>query len=425
MNRLYTLLFYLALPFIVARLWWRGRKLPAYRQRIKERFGFYNTPKHAQTLWVHAVSYGEMVAADNLVNHLLEHYSDQHIVITNMTTTGAERAQQRFASKMPDRVTQVYLPYDFPGAIKRFLRHFQPRFGLIMETELWPNLLRYCHRRQMPILLANARLSTRSTRGYARIKSLTGPMMHAIQHIGAQTRTDARRFKLLGAKNAQLSVVGNVKFDAEPNVEQITRAKTTRQNWTRPQRPVFIAASTHEGEEAQVLEAFAKIKTHQPETLLILVPRHPDRFADVLGLCQTKPYQVARHSQQEQPTSDTDILLGDTMGELFYFYGLSDVAFVGGSLTPIGGHNLIEPISAEVPVITGPHLFHQAEIQQRFPQGRCRLVVSDADALAKAVLTLFHNESQRTELITTARKIWLESQGALARHCALIDAMAT
>lgn len=419
MNSLYTVLFYVSLPLICLRLWWRGRKLPAYRQRIGERMARYTSPALKECLWLHAVSYGETVAANDLIEQLLEHYPNTPILITNMTTTGSERVRHQFA----DRVHNVYLPYDLPSLVKRFLAHFRPKLGIIMETELWPNLLQQCHNQGIPILLANARLSEKSTRGYAKISPMTRRMLSHIHTIAAQTRTDARRFQLLGASKQQTVVFGNLKYDLQPNDQQIAQGLNAKALWQANNRPVWIAASTHEGEEEIVLTAHTQLKKQHPDLLLILVPRHPDRFQDVAELCQRQGYRLLRHSEQVSPNRNTDILLGDTMGEMFYFYAQSDVVFLGGSIMPIGGHNIIEPISVGLPVLTGPHLHHIAEMQNLFPKDQCRLEVNDATELASAVDTLLTHPEQASRLVHAAQTAHTANQGALKKHLQRIHSL--
>lgn len=421
MRGVYTTCFYLALPLILLRVLWRSRQLPQRRQRVAERFGRYHTPALKQSIWLHAVSYGEMVAAEQLIEHLLQRYPTYTLVITNMTLTGSQRTQAQFK----DRVVNVYLPYDLPFAIKRFLAHFKPTVGIIMETELWPNLLSQCQDNAIPVILANARLSERSLKGYGKICSLTQPMLNQLSHICAQSETDAQRFEQLGAPVDRVSVLGNLKNDLMPNQDHIARALNDKAHWENNTRPVLIAASTHEGEEAIILEALHTIKAALPELLLILVPRHPERFDSVTQLCQQQDFEVLARSCDLPPTPDTDILLGDSMGEMYYFYALSDVALVAGSLVPIGGHNIIEPIMVGLPVLTGPHLFHIAELQAIFPAPQCRLEVTDSQSLAQTIIKLMGSTPLRQELVCAAQKAHANNQGALKRHLALIGQFVT
>lgn len=415
MNSVYTILFYLAIPLILLRLWWKGRKLPQYRQRIRERFGFYSNTGLGSCIWLHAVSYGESVAADELIKNILKTYPDTPLLITNMTITGSQRVQSQFS----DQVQHVYVPYDVPFTINRFLKHFNPKLAIIMETELWPNLHRICHQHKIPILLANARLSKKSTRNYAKIKSFIKNVLDYITIIAPQSRTDGKRFKLLGANKNKIIVTGNLKCDLTPPQDQIDLAKKHRANWPNP-RPVFVAASTHDGEETLVLEAFSAIKKNIPDCLLILVPRHPNRFDDVWTLCDQSEFAPVKKTDHPVLNNDVDILFGNTMGEMYYFYSLADVAFVGGSLVPIGGHNLLEPTAIGVPIVTGPHLFNTAELENFFPKDVARIEVTDEHSLADAMISLLQDAQQRQELVSHAQKKWKESQGALEKTMALV-----
>lgn len=399
------------MPAILLRMWWRGRKNPAYRQRLWERFGYYKTDPLPQCIWLHAASYGETVAAEQLIEQLLSHYPELPLLITNMTITGSNRVRERFK----DRVRHVYTPYDVPAGVKRFLKHFKPKLGIIIETELWPNLLEHCHDQNIPILLANARLSESSARGYNKIKKFTKKMLGCLTHIAAQSQTDADRFLFLGANSDQISVVGNLKCDISADKIQIEQGKAKRST-----RPTWIAASTHDGEETQVLASLASVKKQHPDSLLILVPRHPERFDDVTQLCQAKGFKTQRYTSKTELTSDVDILIGDTMGQLYYFYAMADIAFVGGSLVPIGGHNILEAIVADLPVITGPHLFSIAEMNQQFPTPACRLEATNSDTLAKAVIMLLDDKNTRRQLTQSARTALMSNHGALDKHIGLI-----
>lgn len=418
-NRLYsfyTLAFYLASPLILGRLWWRGRDDIAYRQRIGERFGHYQSKPVAQSIWLHAVSYGEAVAAESLIKQLMTSYPEHTIVITTMTITGSQRITSQFGAQ----VQHVYIPYDLPAAIRRFIKHFNPKMGILMETELWPNLLKTCEQHNIPMMIANGRLSMRSTRGYARIKPMVNKMVNSLSIIATQSKTDAKRFKLLGANKKSVHVAGNLKNDFTPPQDQIDAGKQLRATINQP-RPVWVAASTHEGEEAMVLEAYREIKNTIPDCLLILVPRHPERFDSIFELCSQCDFTVIRRSKQDPIRSETDILLGDTMGEMFIFYAMSDVALVAGSLQPIGGHNLLEPTSVGIPIITGPHLFNTADVNQLFPKDKARREVSNTQELAQAVTTLLQHPEKRVQLVHNAQRRWQANQGALNRHLNLIN----
>src|SRR3990167_5407584 len=337
------------IPLVLTRLWWRGRRLPTYRKRWAERFGFFTVPPLHHPIWVHAVSFGEAAAAEGLICNLKQRYPHRDIVVTALTPTGSERIRKNFG----DSVFHVYLPYDNPTSVKRFLRQINPTLLIIMETELWPNLLYYCAQRHLSVLLANARLSQKSMEGYQKICWLTRPMLKALTMVAAQSETDAKHFRALGLSEQKLMVTGSVKFDIDLPSDVIHQGRALRYSWDG-NRPVWIAASTHHQEEAKVLQIFAKVREIVPDLLLILVPRHPDRFRTVYDYCCKQGYTVIKRSEGHPCRSDTDILLGDTMGELVLLYAAADVAFVGGSLVPTGGHNVLEPAAIGLPIITGP-----------------------------------------------------------------------
>ncbi len=411
MRLIYSFVFYLILPFVFLRLYWRGRKNAAYRLRWAERLGFFEKPPKSQGIWVHAVSVGETIAAIPLIRQLQQRYPDKMITVTTMTPTGSERVQQVFGKT----VFHVYLPYDIPDAVARFLNRIQPAIGIIMETELWPNLLTACGKRGIPLLIANARLSPRSSKGYAKIKMLTQSMLSWVKCVGAQTKEDGERFLGLGLVPDRLSILGNIKFDLELPSDLQVRADVLRSSWDK-RRPTWIAASTHEGEDSIVLDAFAKILEHYPRALLILVPRHPERFDKVAELCEKYGFRIARRSQIEPYTQDIQIFLGDTLGELLLFYATSDVAFVGGSLIPVGGHNLLEPAALGVPSLTGGHMHNFTEIFRLMREERATIQVNDADELAKRVEAWFADPAERVAVGERGRAVVARNRGALERH---------
>jgi 3-deoxy-D-manno-octulosonic-acid transferase len=408
-NTLYTVLFYLAVPFILLRLWWRGRRSPGYRQKILERFGYYKSNSLKNTIWLHAVSYGEAVAAEPLVIALLERYPNRPLLVTTMTATGAARIAQRFAGQ----VIHQHVPYDLPAATERFFQHSQPAIAIIMETELWPNLLKTLARHKVPILLANARLSERSFRGYRKIYKLTEQMLRNITIIAAQSDADAARFQKLGALSPQINVVGNLKYDMTPRPDLWQAGLEWRKRLG--ERPVWMAASTHGGEEEQVLAAHKIILNKYPNALLILVPRHPERFDRVAQLCQSLHYSIERFSLNENPAENTQIFLVDTMGQLPKFYRAADVAFVGGSLVPIGGHNFIEAASAHAAIILGPHMHNFTANTEQFKQAHACEMIGNENELAEKVLGLLENPSQRHALIQAANALVLKNSGVLEK----------
>ncbi|MEE4948205.1 lipid IV(A) 3-deoxy-D-manno-octulosonic acid transferase [Pseudomonas alliivorans] len=414
MNRtLYTFLFHLGLPLVALRLWLRARKAPAYRQRIGERFAMSLPPMQRSGIWVHAVSVGESIAAAPMIRALLAQYPELPITVTCMTPTGSERIKAMFANE--PRIQHCYLPYDLPWAAGRFLDHVQPRLGIIMETELWPNHIHQCSKRGIPVLLANARLSERSARGYGRFAKLTRPMLAEMDWFAVQTEAEAQRFRDLGARPECVTVTGSIKFDLSIDPALLERAAGLREEWQAVQRPVWIAASTHAGEDESVLAAHRTLLLSHPDALLILVPRHPERFDSVHGLCQQQGFTTIRRSGAQAVTPDVSVLLGDTMGELLFLYALADTAFVGGSLVPNGGHNLLEPAALAKPVLSGPHLFNFLEIAALLRSAGALMEVSDSAALAGAVQRLFDQPGLAQTMAEAGLGVMKANQGALQR----------
>lgn len=412
---LYTIIYYLAVPALLLRIGWRSLRYDrGYSVRWQQRFGWIPAVD-GKTIWLHAVSMGETLAAVPLVNALLARYPDYRLVITSTTPTGAAQAAKHFGN----RVIALYTPYDLPGAVHRFLRGVHPALGIILETELWPNLIKACARDKVPLLLANARLSERSSRGYRKIAPLVAEMLNSFSVVAAQSKQNGERFLSLGLEKQRLHIAGNIKFDIQlpPNLNE--RALELRAQWGKD-RPVWVAASTHEGEEPLILEAYAHIRAALPATLLILVPRHPQRFSKVAQLCREK-YVTALRSENERVTAETAILLGDTIGELLLFYAASDVAFVGGSFVPIGGHNLIEPAILARPVLTGPHLHHFVQVSQQLVEAGGAEIVKDAETLSATVVALLSDADRRKDMGQNAQAAVMANTGALSRHLALIE----
>ncbi len=412
MRYLYTLLFYFSLPFIFIRLIWKSRKTPGYRLRWHERLGFISPPHHLKNpLWIHAVSLGEMIAAKPLIQALRTHYPDSALVITTTTVTGSTLAKQYVS----DQIYHCYLPYDLPGPITRFLKRIRPQQAVIMETELWPNLLHYTAKQGIPVLLANARLSQSSMQSYKRIVRLTKEMLSHISCIAAQTQMDANRFIQLGATSEQIRVMGNVKFDMPLPTGLIEKGRLLRQSWGKI-RPTVIAASTHTGEDEIILSAFKQLLQHNPETLLILVPRHPERFDAVAALCQKQNYQVVRRTQQQPCLATTEIFLGDSLGELFLYYAMADIAFVGGSFVSVGGHNPLEPAALGLAVITGPYVFNFTQIFELLHTAGAALTVKDDVALSDAWMMLMKDGERREKMGRAGQQVVEENRGAVEKH---------
>ncbi len=411
----YTILFHLLLPAVCLRLWWRGRKAPAYRERWRERFGLGGL-RLESCIWVHAVSVGETLAAQPLVNALLRQYPDTPLLVTTMTPTGSERVRAIWGTK----VAHVYAPYDLPWALRAFLRRMRPRLLVIMETELWPNMLAEARAAGVPTLLANARLSERSARGYARVGALSRGLLRNLSAIAAQDPATAQRFIGLGYPAAQISVSGSIKFDITPPAELAGQAAVLREQWALGARPVLVAASTHAGEDEPVLAAFRAIREAQPSALLILVPRHPERFLEVARLLAREGWVFSRRSAGEAVGPETAVLLGDSMGELLLWFALGHVAFVGGSLVPVGGHNMLEPIALGLPALSGPAVFNFQSIADELVAEGALTLVPDAPGLAAAVLQLLDDPAAWARQRDQGLAVVARNRGALARQLALI-----
>ncbi|WP_213716148.1 lipid IV(A) 3-deoxy-D-manno-octulosonic acid transferase [Cedecea lapagei] len=413
---LYTVLLYLIQPLIWLRLWVRGRKAPAYRKRIGERYGFYKKPLKPGGIMLHSVSVGETLAAIPLVRALRHRYPELPITVTTMTPTGSERVMSAFG----EDVQHVYLPYDLPCALNRFLNKVDPKLVLIMETELWPNLIAALHKRFIPLVIANARLSARSAKGYAKLGDFVRTLLQRITLIAAQNEEDGERFISLGAKRSQLTVTGSLKFDISVTPQLAARAVTLRRQWA-PHRPVWIATSTHEGEESIIVQAHQSLLKQFPNLLLILVPRHPERFPDAINLVRNAGLSYITRSSGEVPSSSTQIVIGDTMGELMLLYGIADLAFVGGSLVERGGHNPLEPAAHAIPVLMGPHTFNFKDICARLSQADGLITVTDEQSLVKEIASLLTDEDYRNFYGRHAVEVLYQNQGALQRLLQLLE----
>ncbi|HEX9707949.1 MAG TPA: lipid IV(A) 3-deoxy-D-manno-octulosonic acid transferase [Steroidobacteraceae bacterium] len=415
MGYLYNVLIYLAAPFAVLVQLWRGLRDPSYRERVGERFGF-GPPIAGPTIWIHAVSVGEVQAAQPLVAQIRRRHPRYKLVLTTVTPTGAARARLLFG----DLVELRYVPLDLPGSVKRFFDRVQPRLAMILETELWPNLYAECGRRGIPLVLASARVSPRSVGKYRRLVPLfRKTLSHGIV-IAAQSETDAERFKSIGATPERTHVTGNIKFDFQPPPGIEAQGLDWREQ-NAPGRPIWVAGSTHEGEEAIVLDAHRIVLDRFPDALLVLVPRHPQRFDSVRDLLAKRNDRSANRSSRAAISPRTSVLLGDTMGELMMFYAASDVAFVAGSLIPIGGHNLLEPASVGRPVLTGPHNFNSEEIVQLLMEARAAFIVRDTEQLAHAVSGLLATGELRNVMGAAGKAVLDANRGALDRLLTLVD----
>ena len=403
---LYVLLLYMAAPLVLLRLLWRARRQPEYLQHVAERWGWYHGDAGPEScIWVHAVSVGETRAAEPLIRILQQRHPRHRIVLTHMTPTGRTAGQALFG----DSVLQCYLPYDYPGAVARFLERFHPDAGVILETEIWPNLVHAGVRRNIPLYLVNARLSEQSLRGYRRVAGLVREALRAFAVVAAQTAADAQRLRQLGGQ--RVVVTGNLKFDVEPPAAQIEQGRLLRAGLGG--RPVLLAASTREGEEALLLDAVCARGLR--DVLLVIVPRHPQRFDAVAALIAGRGLRLQRRSGGTAVTADTQVLLGDTMGEMFAYYAASDVVLLGGSFLPYGAQNLIEPCAVGKPVIIGPSVYNFTEAAAAAVAAGAALQVTDMAAAFSAALLLAADPERIARMGAAGRTFTAEHRGATQR----------
>lgn len=419
MSRLiYTWFLRLLLPVVFLRLAWRGLRNPDYWRRIPERFGFIEAITGPRLIWLHAVSVGEVRASAPLVRELGERYPDHALLVTTMTPTGSAQVQELFAGK----AAHCYVPYDYPSAIRRFLDRSRPAMAIVMETELWPNVFHQCRARGIPVFVTNVRMSESSMRKYQRFAGLARATLLQVSRFAAQSPADAKRLLTLGAAPETVEITGSIKFELNIGASLRESAEVLRLSWGQD-RPVWIAASTHEGEEVMVLDALAQLKKQErfANMLLVLVPRHPERFAAVARLCK-KAGRIALRSETPGAIDPAvEVLVGDTMGELQLFYGAADVAFIGGSLVPTGGHNLLEASAVGRPVVFGPHMFNFQEISQMTLERGAGEQIQTADQLAPAVSDFLGNANRRDSAGEAGRKMVEENRGALIANMRLIE----
>lgn len=415
MRYCYSILYFCLLPLIFIRLWWLGIKAPAYRRRWAERLGIIKSDTMRSEIWVHAVSVGEVLASLPIINALIQKYPNHSIIVTTMTPTGSEQVKKHFAG----RVQHVYLPYDVPFAINRFLDQIQPRILLIMETELWPNMIHCTSDRGIPICLVNARLSEQSFKGYRRFKFLTQDMLKKISVIMAQFDADAMRFEKLLESNKNIEVTGNVKFDNQVKAEDIEEAKNLKSRFKS--RRVWVAASTHEGEEDILLAAHKRLLDIDPNALLFIAPRHPERFPTVKKLIQQKQMNLVESTDISMLREDVSVVLINQMGQLMKFLGAADVAFIGGSLIPHGGHNPLEPALWSMPVIMGPSQFNFYGVCQLLREGNAIVEVADGETLYEEMRKLFLDSQLRQQLGGRACSVVKKNQGSLTKTLSIIE----
>ena len=408
---LYSLMLYLLLPWALLHLVWRARKQPAYLEHVGERFGIFPDNLPSRVIWIHAVSVGETRAAEPLIKALQARHPDHRILLSHGTPTGRQTGLELYG----DRVERCYLPYDFSWASRRFLRRFRPVVGVFMETEIWPNLIRASVRSAVPVYLVNARMSEKSARGYRRIGRLTRGALWRLSCIGAQTERDAQRLTDLGAKDVRIT--GNIKFDRLAPAEMLALGTTLRDSFGT-QRPVFLAASTREGEEAMILDVVAGIAV--TGLLTVIVPRHPQRFDEVAGLASQRGYKIQRRSENRPIDADTRIVIGDSMGEMFAYYAACDIAFIGGSLLPLGGQNLLEACAVGRPVVVGAHTFNFEDATRGAIEAGAAIRVSDAQELAGTVGRLLGDADLRHAMSEAGKRFTDAHRGATEKTLALL-----
>lgn len=409
----YTCLMYLIQPLVLIFMWLRGFKASKYHKRLGERYGFYAnvTRPRAHGIIIHAASVGEVIAATPLVRRIQQDYPDLPVTFTTVTPTGSDRVKAAFG----ETVTHCYLPYDLPVAINRFIDFIQPKLCIVIETELWPNLIHQLYRHHIPFIVANARLSARSARRYGKVRSYLKKMWLQINLIAPQDQISGKRYLELGYPKEKLKVTGNIKYDLSVNQALLEQIQVLRNQWVK-QRPIWIAASTHEGEEEIILQAHRRLLKKYPNLLLLLVPRHPERFNAVAALIEKEKFPFIRRSSGELPNETIQVILGDSMGEMMLMYGIANIAFVGGSLVKRGGHNPLEPLAFKMPVISGKHTFNFPEVFRMLLEVQGVLEVnSTPEALERAVDALLHSKRARERFGNAGYEVLVENRGALQR----------
>lgn len=416
MRLFYTLIFYLIIPFVLLRLYWRGFKAPEYRHRWKERLAVYKKKYPSPVIWIHAVSVGEAEAVFPLVKQLQKKYPVDQFLVTTTTPTGAARVQDILA----DTVTHVYLPYDLPCVVHRFLSIFKPKIAIFMEKEIWPNLYASCAKNNIPIVIINARLSANSAKGYKKISWLVQPALQQVAWIASQTEEDKLQFLDIGATEGLVSVEGNLKFDLHIDEKIIQQAKNIKKELFSA-RFVWIIASTHDGEEEVFFDLYPELKKHIPNLLLMIVPRHPERFKSVQKLAEKMQLNTCMRSMRTSCTKKIDIYIADTMGELKLLYGTSDISFVGGSMVPVGGHNILEPALMNVPIIFGPHMVNFEKIKQQMLGLNAVIQCMNKAELIKTVIHLYKIPEDRQNMILKANEFVLKNQGVTEQVAHLVS----
>ena len=415
----YTVSLYFLTPFLLLRTLLRSIRVSQHGNRWYQRFGFIpKIPSHRQVVWIHCVSVGETLAAVPLIKKIQADYPDRILVVTTTTLTGSERVKSIFS----DDVYHVYAPYDLPYAVRRFLKQTHPSLVIIMETELWPNMIHYCSHANIPVVVANARMSNKSLKGYKRFSSFTVSMLKKISYVIAQYDNDGKNFLELGLPESKLMIAGNIKFDSSLESDLMNKASKLKAEWSDVgQRKIFLAASTHFGEDEIILEAYKQIKISHPNLLLIIVPRHPERFNSVATLFSRHKLSFVRRSNNPKMTLNDQILLGDTMGELMLFYGLCDVAFVGGSLIPVGGHSLIEPAIWGAPIVSGPFLHNFLDVSKLLKNVEGMAICKDSISIAETVSEILKDANKSKRMGNGAKLIADSNRGALEKITKVVD----
>jgi 3-deoxy-D-manno-octulosonic-acid transferase len=418
LRSLYSILVYLLLPLVLLYLLLKSVKQPEYRRGISQRLGLSGSESRRPVLWLHGASVGEIVAATPLIRRLLDLYPDRTLLVTTVTPTGAERVRDTFGG----RVLHCYLPLDAGFAVRSFIHRYQPQLAIIIETEIWPNLYMQLDAANVPVIIASARLSQRSVDGYGRFRSLIEAALAGDVTVAAQTEADADRFQSLGVAASRVSVTGNLKFDFAASAEVMEQGQLFRNRHGAEQRPVWIAASTHSQEEDKIIAAHKTLLTMCPQALLLLVPRHPERFDEVAGIIRKSGLSSIRRSSNQICDPNSQVLLGDSMGELMMYYAAADVAFVGGSLVNVGGHNLLEPAALGMPVLSGPAVQNAPDVAAMLVGAGGLQLVADSDELAARLGELFARPSSREELGKRALRAMQKNGGALDRTLLVIEA---
>ncbi|QOI10864.1 lipid IV(A) 3-deoxy-D-manno-octulosonic acid transferase [Blochmannia endosymbiont of Colobopsis nipponica] len=407
---IYNILIYLIQPFIWIKLLWNSIRIPAYRYNLTERYGFYKQNFRNRGIILHSVSIGEIFAAAPLVHSLQKLYPDIPITITTMTPTGIRQAKLIFGNK----VSYSYLPYDLPGATNRFIKHTNPMLVIIMETEIWPNLINSLYYKNIPCIIANARLSIKSFIGYKKIRKFFKSVILNITLVAAQNQKDGLRFMELGLKKNKLAITGNLKFEIHLNKNLIQQSQKLREQWNN-KRPIWIAASTHYGEEKILLNAHKMLLKIFPNLLMILTPRHPERFTEVKKITAKAKFKFLSRSSGKNPSNTTQVIINDTMGELMLLYGIADLAFIGGSLVKHGGHNPLEAAAHSIPIIMGPHILNFQDICIKLTKKHGLITINNVTTLTTEIHKILKNKKHRLKLGFNANKFLNKNKGSLKK----------